>query len=280
MKQINIVGAKIRRMPYPTPPFCSKMKFVSFLFFLSVHFWAYCLIFCTLKLQKSLYLRISFLYIYVLSSVKSIKKYRIIIFGILFMQANFFCVFFEAFYNHKLQFTMKKVLLSSLLALTAFFCASTSSLAQFSKGDKKVNIGVGLGSIGANASVEYGIMDDLGVGLFASYERPNTGLVGAALGVRYSYNEINIGPRAAYHLNRVLNMKDEKFDLYVAGGVLYRHVTYPYDYWYGSGVDSSYGSIRLLARVGAGFQFTNNLSGFAELGSGGSWLQAGISFKF
>ena len=175
---------------------------------------------------------------------------------------------------------MKKVLLSSLLALTAFFCASTSSLAQFSKGDKKVNIGVGLGSIGANASVEYGIMDDLGVGLFASYERPNTGLVGAALGVRYSYNEINIGPRAAYHLNRVLNMKDEKFDLYVAGGVLYRHVTYPYDYWYGSGIDSSYGSIRLLARVGAGFQFTNNLSGFAELGSGGSWLQAGISFKF
>jgi hypothetical protein len=191
-----------------------------------------------------------------------------------------FLCFFESFYNRKPQLTMKKMFLSSVLALAALFYIHTSSFAQFSKGDKKVNIGVGLGSIGANASVEYGIMDDLGVGLFASYERPNTGLVGAALGVRYGYNEISIGPRAAYHLNRVLNMKDDKFDLYVAGGVLYRRVSYPYDYYYGSGLKSSYGYLSLLARVGAGFQFTDNLAGFAELGSGGSWLQAGISFKF
>lgn len=174
---------------------------------------------------------------------------------------------------------MKKVFFSSLLALATIICFH-SSYAQFSKGDKKVNLGVGLGSLGANASVEYGIMDDLGVGLFASYERPSTGLIGAIAGVRYSYNEISVGPRAAYHLNRVLNMKDDKFDLYVAGGVLYRRVTYPYDYWYGSNLKSSYGYISLLARVGAGFQFSDNLAGFAELGSGGSWVQAGISFKF
>ncbi|WP_273213149.1 hypothetical protein [Runella zeae] len=175
---------------------------------------------------------------------------------------------------------MKKILFSSLLALTAMVCLQINANAQFSKGDKKVNLGIGLGSIGANASIEYGVMDDLGVGLFASYERPSTGLIGAIAGVRYSYNEISIGPRAAYHLNRVLNMKDEKFDLYVAGGLLYRHVTYPYDYWYGSSLKSSYGYINLLARVGAGFQFTDNLAGFAELGTGGSWVQAGISFKF
>lgn len=175
---------------------------------------------------------------------------------------------------------MKKVFFTSFLALVSIVCFQNSTFAQFDKGFKKVNIGVGLGSLGANASVEYGIMDDLGVGLFASYERPSTGLIGAALGVRYSYNEISIGPRAAYHLNRVLNMKDDKFDLYVAGGVLYRHVSYPYDYYYGSGLKSSYGYINLLARVGAGFQFTDNLAGFAELGSGGSWIQAGISFKF
>jgi opacity protein-like surface antigen len=174
---------------------------------------------------------------------------------------------------------MKKVFFSSLLALATIVCFQ-SSYAQFSKGDKKVNLGVGLGSLGANASVEYGIMDDLGVGLFASYERPSTGLIGALTGVRYSYNEISVGPRAAYHLNRVLNMKDDKFDLYVAGGVLYRHVTYPYDYSSISNLKSSYGYISLLARVGAGFQFSDNLAGFAELGSGGSWVQAGISFKF
>ena len=178
---------------------------------------------------------------------------------------------------------MKKVFYSSLLALAAIVCFQTSASAQFSKGDKKVNIGVGLGSIGANASVEYGIMDDFGVGLFVSYERPNTGIIGSLAGVRYGYNQISIGPRAAYHLNRVLNMKDEKFDLYVAGGLLYRNDSYGSDYSAyrrSGGLSASDSGISLLARVGAGFQFSDNLAGFAELGWGGSRVQAGISFKF
>jgi hypothetical protein len=177
---------------------------------------------------------------------------------------------------------MKKMFFSSLLALATIVCFH-SSYAQFSKGDKKVNLGVGLGSLGANASVEYGIMDDLGVGLFASFERPNTGIIGSLAGVRYGYNQISIGPRAAYHLNRVLNMKDDKLDLYVAGGVLYRNDSYGSDYSTyrkSIGLSASDSGISLLARVGAGFQFSDNLAGFAELGSGGSWVQAGISFKF
>lgn len=178
---------------------------------------------------------------------------------------------------------MKKFLSITLLAFAAMICFHSTSFAQFSKGDKKINLGVGIGSIGGNASIEYGIMDDLGVGLFASFERPNTGLIGTALGVRYGYNQISIGPRAAYHLNRILNMDDEKFDLYVAGGILYRNDSYGSDYSAyrrSVGLPASDSGLSLLARVGAGFQFSDNLSGFAELGSGGSWLQAGISFKF
>lgn len=175
---------------------------------------------------------------------------------------------------------MKKTICSSLMTV-AMLVFATSAFAQFNKGDKQFNLGVGIGSLGANTSIEYGIMDDLGVGLFASYERPSTGLIGAALGVRYSYNEISIGPRAAYHLSRVLNMNDDKFDLYVAGGVLGRFVNYPDDYWAGiGGTRTTYTYVSLLARVGARMALSDKMAGFAEIGSGGSWVQAGISFKF
>jgi opacity protein-like surface antigen len=173
---------------------------------------------------------------------------------------------------------MKKMFFTSLLALAAIVCFQTDSYAQFSKGDKQVRIGVGLFSIGANVSAEYGIMDDLGVGLYASYERPTIGF-GA---FNYGYSDFQIGPRATYHLNNVLNMKDDKFDLYVSGGILLRSYGYSDEYWnaYGSSFKTRYTTATLLARVGANMNISNNLSAFADLGSGGSWIQAGISFKF
>jgi opacity protein-like surface antigen len=175
---------------------------------------------------------------------------------------------------------MKKLFYPSLMAL-AMFAFTHSASAQFNKGDKQFNLGVGIGSLGANTSIEYGIMDDLGVGLFASYERPSTGLIGAIAGVRYSYNEISIGPRAAYHLGRVLNLNDDKFDVYVAGGVLGRFTSYNNDYWQAVGLTRTTStSISLLARVGARMTLSDKMAGFAEIGSGGSWVQAGISFKF
>lgn len=173
---------------------------------------------------------------------------------------------------------MKKVLLSSLLALAAIFCVHTSSLAQFSKGDKQIKLGVGIFSIGGNASLEYGIMDDLGVGLYASYERPTIGF-GA---FNYGYSDFQVGPKATYHLNNVLNMKDDKFDLYVSGGILLRSYGYSDDYWnaFGYSYKTRYTTATLLARVGANMNLSKNLYAFADLGSGGSWVQAGISFKF
>lgn len=173
---------------------------------------------------------------------------------------------------------MKKLSLSSLLALTAMVCFQINANAQFSKGDKLVRIGVGIFSIGANVSAEYGIMDDLGIGLYGSYERPTIGF-GA---FNYGYSDFQIGPRATYHLNNVLNMKDEKFDLYVSGGLLLRSYGYSDEYWraYGYNFKTRYTSVNLLARVGANMNISNNLSAFADLGSGGSWVQAGISFKF
>jgi hypothetical protein len=173
---------------------------------------------------------------------------------------------------------MKKTFFTSLLALAAIVCLQTASLAQFSKGDKQVKIGIGVFSIGGNASVEYGIMDDLGVGLYASYERPTIGFGS----FNYGYSDFQVGPKATYHLNNVLKMKDDKFDLYVSGGILLRSYGYSDDYWkaYGINAKTRYTNATLLARVGANMNISKNFYAFADLGSGGSWVQAGISFKF
>ncbi|MEZ4901422.1 MAG: hypothetical protein R2822_06505 [Spirosomataceae bacterium] len=173
---------------------------------------------------------------------------------------------------------MKKIFFTSFLALVALLCFQNDANAQFSKGDKLVRLGVGVFSIGANVSAEFGIMDDLGVGLYGSYERPTIGFGTYS----YGYSDFQIGPRATYHLNNVLNMKDDKFDLYVSGGILLRSYGYSDDYWkaYGVNYKTRYTSATLLARVGANMNISNNLSAFADLGSGGSWIQAGISFKF
>lgn len=173
---------------------------------------------------------------------------------------------------------MKKRFFTSLLALATIVYFQSSCLAQWSKGDKQVKIGVGIFSIGGNASVEYGIMDDLGVGLYASYERPTIGFGS----FNYGYSDFQVGPKATYHLNNVLSMKDDKFDLYVSGGILLRSYGYSDDYWkaYGVSYKTRYTTATLLARVGANMNISNNLSAFADLGSGGSWVQAGISFKF
>lgn len=178
--------------------------------------------------------------------------------------------------------------MKKLFLLFAFFSVVTAAQfakaqATFDKGDKAINIGVGLFAIGANASVEYGIQKNLGVGFYVGYERVSTGLIGAAVGVNYGYNKLNVGLRGAYHLNEALKMADDKFDLYVAGGVgvrldngyadSYNILTNDYNY-------RTRVLPQILARVGARYYFSEKTAGWAELGTGGSWFQGGIAFKF
>ena len=153
-----------------------------------------------------------------------------------------------------------------------------SGFAQFNKGDKEVRVGLGLVGIGFNASAEYGIMDDLGVGLYVGYERNSLGL----LGFNFSYNSLYIGPRATYHFNRLLKLDPDKFDFYASAGILLRNYSYPDDYWAAYGVSSkqSYSVVNGLFRVGAKYKFSETLNLFADTGSGGSLLQAGVALKF
>ena len=152
-----------------------------------------------------------------------------------------------------------------------------SGFAQFNKGDKEVRVGLGLIGLGVSATAEYGIMDDLGVGLYAAYERNSIGF-----GVfSYSFNSLYFGPRATYHFNRLLKLDTDKFDLYASAGILLRNFSYPDAYRSAVlGTKTSYTDVVGLFRVGAKYKFSETLNLFADTGSGGSLLQAGIALKF
>ena len=153
-----------------------------------------------------------------------------------------------------------------------------SGFAQFNKGDKEVRVGLGLLGIGVGVSAEYAIMDDLGVGLYAAYERNSIGYLIS----NYSYNSLYFGPRATYHFNRLLKLDADKFDFYASAGIVVRNFSYPDDYWTAFGVSNkkSYTDVVGLFRVGAKYKFSETLNLFADTGSGGSAIQAGVALKF
>ncbi|MEI7581677.1 hypothetical protein [Runella sp.] len=174
---------------------------------------------------------------------------------------------------------MKKVFYSSLLALAAIVCFQTNSLAQsYQKGDKLLNLGVGLGTYGAGGiglggSFEFGIHDAISVGVLGGYSgRSNY------LGSGSNWSVLTFGARGSYHFNELLKLDDDKIDLYAGLGLGYRNISWGYA---GTAYSSSYGSgVLLLAHIGGKYYFKPNLGVFAELGSGFGTLQAGIAFKF
>ncbi|GAB3181037.1 hypothetical protein [Telluribacter humicola] len=165
---------------------------------------------------------------------------------------------------------MKKFFLT-FVAMAMFTLASQSAFAQFEKGDKLLNVGIGLGTygyggIGLGGSFEVGVHDAISVGVLGGYSGRSY--------VGYNWSVVTVGARGSYHFNELLNMADERFDLYAGLGLAYRGVNYGGFYGgYGNGVS-------LLAHVGGRYYMKPNLGLFAELGSGFSTLHAGVAFKF
>ncbi len=175
---------------------------------------------------------------------------------------------------------MKKLLAFSFLVALLLTTSFKGFSQSFSKGDKIVNLGIGLLGFGGYASAEFGIQDNIGIGPIIGYTYYNAGLF-SGYGSDYSYGQFRAGARGAYHLGEVLKMKDEKFDPYVAlsvgvvserNSITYNTITQNYEY--GNRLAPFFNP-----RVGARMELSNNLGGYAELGWGGSWIQAGISFK-
>jgi hypothetical protein len=172
----------------------------------------------------------------------------------------------------------KMVLILSLLSVLTTIQVAKAQ-ATFDKGDVAINLGVGIFALGGNASFEYGIQKNFGVGAYFGYERPSTGLLGSIVGVRYSFNRFNFGVRGAYHFNEILNLNNDKVDFYGAAGLGVRTYSYPYDYYYYADVKRTYVYPQIMLRAGARFFFSEKTAGWAEIGSGGSWIQGGIALK-
>jgi hypothetical protein len=174
---------------------------------------------------------------------------------------------------------MKKIFLSILVFGAAMIFSASIANAQYAKGDKLLNVGIGLnsyysGGIPLTAALEVGVTDDISVGGSVSL-----------LSHDYSYGgkftALYIGGRGSYHVNKLLNFDNDKIDLYAGLALGYRNFSWK-DTYSGSVLGGSYGSgIYFGGFIGGRYYFSNNIGAFAELGAGGSSnANIGLTFKF
>lgn len=178
---------------------------------------------------------------------------------------------------------MKK-LLSSLFIVTLLTFSSEGVMAQaYQKGDKLLNVGIGFGGyyngvgygaggVPIGASFEYGITDQISVGAQADFYSRNLGL---GLGSDYRVTIIPIAIRGSYHVNELLNLDNDKIDLY--GGLQLGYTIANVNY---AGYGGSSGDVLFGVHLGGRYYFKPNLGAFAELGYGVSALKLGVTFKF
>jgi hypothetical protein len=179
-----------------------------------------------------------------------------------------------------------------VILLGIFFsvvCITTSLQAQiqagnahFSKGDKFVNIGLGLGSsVGGGLKTvvppfsvvyEQGISDRISVGGYFGYTSAHETY--ADIDINYNYSIL--GLRGSYHFSLT-----DKLDTY-AGlmlGYIVASVDYDSDNPYLKDYNPSASGVGWSAHLGARYPVSKKLSAFAELGYGISVLNLGASIK-
>ena len=171
----------------------------------------------------------------------------------------------------------------AIIALVGLTLAGSQSFGQtFQKGDKLVNLGVGIVGLGVNATAEYGITENIGVGAFFGYERNSFSYLFTSIGGNYTRSEISVGARGVFHAGELLKL-DGKFDPYAAAGVgvnLYTNPNDSYNFVTNEFVSKSYVGPMFLFRVGGRYFLSEKMAAFGEIGSGGSWISGGISLKF
>jgi hypothetical protein len=171
---------------------------------------------------------------------------------------------------------MKK-LFSSLLVMSLLL-VGTQSFAQLAvdKGDKFLNVGIGLGGwggigyggggLGFGAALDFGVAKNITVGGLAAY-RGYSGY-----GAYYSF-----GARGSYHFNEILQLSNDKIDLYAGLGLIYSGWSWNESF---VGLRGSYGGVGLGGHVGGRYFFSEKIGAFAEAGFGVAPLQLGLTVKF
>lgn len=171
---------------------------------------------------------------------------------------------------------MKKIHLGFLLIGAMILFNAQNVQAQYQKGDKLLNIGIGVNSyyysaIPIGAALEVGITDDISVGGAVSYASSKSFGTG--------WSSLYFGGRGSYHLNKVLNFSDEKFDIYGGAQLGLQSFKWKSDY---SGISAYNGSDLRFGLFGGGrYYFQSKIAVYGEFGFGGySNANIGVTFKF
>jgi hypothetical protein len=174
----------------------------------------------------------------------------------------------------------KHIFLTVIITVTFFFCQAQKG--GYSQGNKLFNIGIGVnsyygGGIPFGASFEFGIKDAISVGLNVDYLSSDYGYLSS----NYKFTAIYVGGRGSYHFNEVLNINDEKIDLYGGCSIGYRSFSWS-DSYRNESLGGSYGSgIYFGVFIGGKYYFSDKICAFSELGAIGSTnARVGIGFKF
>lgn len=174
---------------------------------------------------------------------------------------------------------MKRIALV-VLAVVTLSCVTVQAQ-EMKKGSFLLNAGLGLYPIGVNVSGDYGLIDHWGPGIFTVGGFAGFSTWGhsyGAFGYSWKYREYDfiIAPRATYRY--AIN---DKFEVYGVAIIGLGIETYT---WGSDWDDSDYKpeSNRSYPAVGASagcrYQFAPNMSVFAEVGYGSSYLNGGLSF--
>lgn len=164
---------------------------------------------------------------------------------------------------------MKK--LHYIFLLMTLSLVSTHSFGQMpiDKGTTFVNAGIGVGGgyyysagVGLNAAADFGVYKNITVGPAIGYRSFGDG-----------YGGFDIGARGSYHFNELIKLPNDKVDLYAGLGVAYFKYTGPYSSFYNSSF------VAVPIHIGGRYFFSDNVGGFAELGSSISVLKLGVTFK-
>lgn len=200
-----------------------------------------------------------------------------------------------------------------LFSLSALLLMNTPLLKaqSFAKGQKDLDIGVGLGSryythssLYASYSstpvmsvaLDFGITDEISLGGFFGFASTKWQYTGTDYcgngnnGVFYTYtdsykwNFFMIGVRGAYHFSKFID--NDKVDLYVGLmlGDNYAKFSYTtnapcneHQSFYNSNL---YGGFIFTGFAGCRYRFNDHVGAFAELGYGVSYLTLGLNYKF
>jgi hypothetical protein len=173
---------------------------------------------------------------------------------------------------------MKKVIFSCVALVATLMLNVSTAFGQYDKGNKILNVGIGANSyfgrgIPIGASVEVGVTEDISAGGEFDFNSGNLG------STSWGYTAFYVGARGSYHLNNILNLNNEKLDVYAGLGLGFRSFkwnddTYGFGYSYGSGLSLNY-------LAGARYAINDKLGVFGEAGYVGlSNLKIGVSLKF